>query len=360
MKRIAVISRYPLEHETADGMSQRIIEVDDILSEYFELEYFDISFKRNTYGYKILRRSLGKIHRLVKEHIYNSILHNNILKKELLKYDLIYVHSIMNYIYIANIAPQLKNILILDLHGAVPEELFMEKKSQKSAIFEIIERMAVKRSNFLIHVSQAMKSHYKIKYPGFSGDFLFLPTSSKVNPDSNFRIHEGQSTPVVYAGGIQRWQNIDLMYKIVQENPNTNFEFFFPESILNEMRLKLVASNLSVNSLPRHVLLEEYNRFDFGFLLREDNVVNRIANPTKLFEYISRGIIPIVLSPNIGDLIIDGYRYVTTENFMDLSRQEIEKMRLHNFTLFKSNFLNTESLVQDFIGELRKVSYKYN
>lgn len=47
-----------------------------------------------------------------------------------------------------------------------------------------------------------------------------------------------------------------------------------------------------------------------GFLLREATLFNEVATPTKLVENITYGIVPAVLSPDIGDFLQYGYRYL--------------------------------------------------
>ena len=47
-------------------------------------------------------------------------------------------------------------------------------------------------------------------------------------------------------------------------------------------------------------VLKELRKYDFGFLLRDDNIVNNTASPIKFLEYVSNGVIPI-MSDGIGD-----------------------------------------------------------
>ena len=46
---------------------------------------------------------------------------------------------------------------------------------------------------------------------------------------------------------------------------------------------------------------EVYRHAQYGFVLRDDIVVNNVACPTKIIDYIKYDIIPIVKSPHIGD-----------------------------------------------------------
>jgi hypothetical protein len=55
--------------------------------------------------------------------------------------------------------------------------------------------------------------------------------------------------------------------------------------------------------------------------------------PTKLYEYICYGVVPIVLSPDIGDFVELGYRYLRVEDLLSpetLSHENLNAMRIAN------------------------------
>ena len=58
-------------------------------------------------------------------------------------------------------------------------------------------------------------------------------------------------------------------------------------------------------------------RKDFGFCLRNDNIINLVASPTKVLEYVSRNVVPI-LTEHVGDfsrdLLQDKIAYVIDIN----------------------------------------------
>lgn len=355
MKRVAIISRYPLETEIIDGMSQRIIEIDEILYDKFEADYFDLSFKRNLRPSIVLRKSLGKIERIIREYKYNSFLHKDLIYKVLENYDKIYIHSIMNFIYIVHVAPKLSGRIVLDIHGAVPDELILENKYLKSIIFNGLEGMALNIAQMAVCVSESMIKHYRNKYPNISCDFMLLPTSSRIPMNNDIIPHHSRRISVIYAGGTQKWQNLDLMYGVARSNPDVEFHMYFPQKFAVEMSGKFALCNIKIGSLSRADLLKAYNDYDFGLILRDDNVINRVANPTKLLEYVAHGVIPIVLQPRIGDLELDGYKYSTVDSFMKIERREIEYMREHNLQIFKKNVLKRERLIEEFLSFMGRI-----
>jgi glycosyltransferase involved in cell wall biosynthesis len=71
-----------------------------------------------------------------------------------------------------------------------------------------------------------------------------------------------------------------------------------------------------VDSKSHEELLRLYPECHYGFILREDIIVNRVACPTKLVEYIAMGIIPIVDCEDIGDFKSLGMQFVRLRDFM--------------------------------------------
>lgn len=67
--------------------------------------------------------------------------------------------------------------------------------------------------------------------------------------------------------------------------------------------------------------------------MRDDIIVNRVACPTKIIDYLEYGIIPIILSPEIGDFNKMEYSYIHYEKLIEgkiFDNNELEKMRKNN------------------------------
>uniref|UniRef100_UPI0040266C07 hypothetical protein n=1 Tax=Phocaeicola vulgatus TaxID=821 RepID=UPI0040266C07 len=80
-----------------------------------------------------------------------------------------------------------------------------------------------------------------------------------------------------------------------------------------------------------------YLKNDCGVVLRKDNIVNRVACPTKLIDYLQYGLIPIVLSPHIGDFYNLGYKYIEHDEIMNhlnsYSRSNLNDMAIANYRI---------------------------
>ena len=61
------------------------------------------------------------------------------------------------------------------------------------------------------------------------------------------------------------------------------------KSIINQYNIK----NYSVEKVPQSEVDTVLSKCKFGFLIRDNNVINQVATPTKLANYLGNGVIPI-------------------------------------------------------------------
>ncbi|EEP1053357.1 glycosyltransferase family 4 protein, partial [Salmonella enterica] len=148
---------------------------------------------------------------------------------------------------------------------------------------------------------------------------IVLPIFEKTTINPNHSKWESNTFETIYAGGMQAWQNIDLMIKVTKggDTRNIKFNFFFPQELISDFKLKLGdrldSRTIMVDSLPKEDVIKVMTRCHLGFVLRDDIVVNRVACPTKLIEYLECGVVPIIKSPDIGDFNTLGYSFIRVE-----------------------------------------------
>lgn len=260
---------------------------------------------------------------------------------------LIYCHSIHRFD-----APLLENCnkeIILDFHGAVPEEtLCLFEDPDKAHAYDKIERDAVSKCSTIIAVTNSMVKHIKTKYPVESEhcNFIVLPildmNMQHLNSAHAPISHKGSSPRFVYAGGTQKWQLIDEMIQAISSQPALGYYQFFvpnPNDFGSHWNNYPKPNDMSIETKMPHELMNEYRQCDYGFILRDSSTVNKVACPTKLIEYLANGVVPIVKSPNIGDFYEDGYAYVTLDNFIAgnlPSQQQYRSMVERNFEVLES------------------------
>ena len=188
------------------------------------------------------------------------------------------------------------------MQGVGPEEALMQGYPRyKYWIRSILEFICLKYSGFIYFCSDEMRNHYSRKYHiSFSKDkYYIMPCFNEYGiDDSAFTQEKYNKNTFVYLGSLSKWQCFEKtveVYKKIEEKLDDSKLFVFTEEkgsaieVLNRYKIK----NYQVKHVKADELGDYIKGIKYGFVLREDNIVNRVATPTKLSNYISHGIIPI-------------------------------------------------------------------
>jgi hypothetical protein len=343
---LTFIAEYPDDSNIRDGMMLRIKEI-DVKYEQFDRIYLDISLVRK-------RRNKDRIKQIssnLKVYYLNFFSDFSLIYKLLKDSERIYIQAIYNYIKVLvfiNVIFKSKDVA-LDLHGAIPEELLYNKRRLYSSFYNWVEKMAFKRTNHFIHVTRAMKLHFKVKYPEairskyhdyVLGIFTTLNAevdTIKLDELKKELFWDPSQVWIIYSGGTQQWQNVSLMLETIKKMPDLNYRYLFLTGHLNVMRVMIEHTGLSnkikLVSVAPDDLKYYYSLAHYGMILRDSTIVNKVSNPTKLSEYLAFGITPIVLNPDVGDYFAMGYDYITLE---DLTTQLKCVKSIKNKELFNS------------------------
>lgn len=328
--KILFLAPFPNERYGMDGMISRIKAID----EHFVYEdrcYLYVSIRKNL-------KSYYAIHNNVEVYELNLFFHFFKIISILFSAESIYSHSIYMIRNIWFLMPFYQGKIVLDIHGVVPEEVRFFGGNRVSYIFmSLVEKIIFRKKNIIVVcVTNAMCNHFKKKYKKFKGKFLvfsifpehLIETASKIEGD-NLKTDDNSIT-VLYSGGNALWQKVDLMLSVIEKNQAANIKYIILTKDIQEFRNKIEKrtinlDNLLLKSVSPHELSEYYKKADYGFILRDDNVVNKVANPTKLVEYLFYGIIPIVTSPSIGDYLDYGYEYLKLDDYNTMIAKPINK-----------------------------------
>lgn len=335
---LVFVCMFPNELNEREGTMQRAKSIDSLVRDLNRI-YLDISIKKH------LRSSLTVIDERAQVLHLNAFVHFFCVAWFIAKASAVYVHSVYNALYIAPLYWVYGSKIITDMHGVVPEELMMEGRSAKAFVYGVVEAIALKYSGLLVMVSENMTKAFISKYRHIEirGKCLKLPIldySSYGSPIIESQKPFGGKISVVYAGGIQAWQKIGTMLTIIQKLESFgiySFSLYVPHSALTFLRTELEVrcmSQVVLASLTHRELLLAYQKAHLGFLLRDDILINRVAMPTKAIEYLEHGIVPIVLTPDIGDLMSYNYRYILVDNMVSgdgVNHDMIRQMRQANY-----------------------------
>lgn len=335
MKNIVIVAPYPNSENIKDGMVQRVVAIDKELIDV-KRTYLSVSIKHNFI--KTVEKQSDKV-TVIK---LNLFFHFFLIYYYLKKADVIYFHSIFNYMYAVLFNLQRK-ICVLDIHGAVPdEEKYSNGYSLKYYFLKWVEIRAFKMCKIFICVSNNMKDHYMKKYPHASGcKYIIKPiipiNSLEILVDDK-RIAElkkdlninDNNVVFIYSGNLQQWQNIDLMLDEIKKLNNQYYKFIILTGSLEQVHMMIENRNVDRNNLIiRSVLPEELNIYytiaHYGFLLRDNHILNYVASPTKLTEYLFYGITPILKYNDVGDRCYYGYEYLNiSDNLKSLKPYKSE------------------------------------
>ena len=187
-----------------------------------------------------------------------------------------------------------------------------------------LERKAVVNSNFRIAVSHHLVEYWREKYGYKDENHVVIPCTLS----SGFVLTTADEKTILlkreelgwkkedvlfaYSGSTAGWQSFNLLatflYPLLKENKNHKVLFLAKEEANIKQLQKDFPGQVQQRWLSHNEVKDNLNACDYGILIREDTVTNRVASPTKFAEYLSAGL-PVIISENLGD-----YSRFTHEN----------------------------------------------
>ena len=222
----------------------------------------------------------------------------------------IYVRTYASAIAAKELSKKTGAKLIYSMRGADVAEALMDK-NLRAYIIAVWSWVCVRRAvRIADHINAVSKTMVDWILRKFGRKASVLPCCMAQDPIDKFS-QEGQDRPfktIIYSGGLSAWQKIDdiitLMKKISEKNDNIRFRFLTKD--VNSLQKKceaigLDASKWSVKSCKQSEVAGELLSADCGIILRDDILVNQVASPIKIGEYLSAGL-GLITSPFIGDV----------------------------------------------------------
>jgi hypothetical protein len=277
-------------------------------------------------GYFRRVAAIDKLFRGEKKLYFDDIENYELKAKAIIEANLIYVHSIYQAKKILENYPLFKDKIITDLHGIVPEEEAFAGNVANSKIMNEVEKRVFKYCKNFVVVSEQMRKHFINKY-NLKGSikWIVLPIFDE---HENHSEKSWKTLSVVYAGGSQKWQRTDLIVESINKTyEKYNFKILTHQPEAFSDIISNAKKNVLIKSVNPVQVGAYYKDSHMGFILRDDIPLNNVSCPTKLIEYLSNDIVPIVLSPSIGDFRVLGYSYIKLDDFLarSISRQDLTK-----------------------------------
>lgn len=250
--------------------------------------YYDIiieALQKNGHGIEILENdSYASIVKSIKKRDY-------VLVTSLFTFFKLYVLGYRNMIYW--------------FQGVSPEENYVLLHSKlRLHVYSLIEKLAVRKVRLKIGVSTYLFDHFEKKYQlkvDRNSTFIMPCFNAGINKEHFFIPAKYQNNTFCYAGSMRAWQGFDniLNYyaKIEQLHPDVSFKIYTSDmEIAREKVAKSGIRNYTIGCVPVEEVDNVLAECKFGFLLRENTIINNVATPTKLGSYLGNGLIPIFTS----------------------------------------------------------------
>ncbi|MXV17380.1 glycosyltransferase family 4 protein [Hufsiella ginkgonis] len=312
MAELLFIAPYPHEKNLRDGMVQRVKAVDQLFEED-NRRYLDISFTAHVFPEK---KQPNPHLTIISLNFFTGLPY---ILYCFFNAKTVYCHAMYNFAKVGLFCRPGNKKVVLDLHGLVPEERKAEGKRWLSWFYSFAEAAAFRRVAMMVCVTERMEQYYRDKYPAFKGRYVKYAIVPENLAGANQSLLTGNAQErvlVIYSGNTQVWQNIGLMLQTIRNNRLEHVTYLLltgePEAMKHQAKAAgLTANDVTILSVTPAELEQYYARAHYGFILRDDISVNRVANPTKMIEYLYYGITPIVKSADIGDFNDLGYDFVS-------------------------------------------------
>lgn len=204
---------------------------------------------------------------------------------------------------------------IIDVHGAVREEYEYSVPNPRKAMsryYDFLERSGSKRAYAIVCQSEAMRKHLVAKYPGLdeqkicvyrcAADEKMFFYDEKLRNAKRKELQIGNQELFVYSGGLHRWQKIEDALRLFRDylSYGSSVAKFLiltldraAASSLVELKFPEIRKNIIIKSVPHTQVGAYLCAADVAFLLRDNVIMNVVAFPTKLAEYMACGL-PII------------------------------------------------------------------
>lgn len=245
--------------------------------------------------------------------------------------------------------------VIYDGRGAIAEEWKEYNVVTDQRLIEKIdafEKEVILNSDYRIAVSEQLIQFWKEKFKYDLDKHVVIPCTIN-SIFENIEISENKISKVrkefnadqkdiifVYSGSIAGWQSFDLLNKFltpILKMDKKHKALFLSDFDTNINQLKLdFPEQVYTKHLPPNEVADYLVACDYGLLIREQSITNKVASPVKFAEYLACGL-TVVISENLGDYSQFVYKnncgsLYTNFNFNKFNSTTLKNIAHSNFT----------------------------
>jgi hypothetical protein len=186
------------------------------------------------------------------------------------------------------------------------EEYDVTGSKDLDKLFIEMEQKAVSNSNFKIAVSQKLIEYWNVDLgiKVSDADSVVIPCTLSSAGNDAVGVEDSNFVKVVYSGGTGAWQSFEkvvhLFRTALSAQPNLKVLFLTKSNASIEKLEMEFPDRVSRKWLNHQEVLPALVSCDYGILIRDKAVTNKVASPVKFAEYLNAGL-KVLISPEIGD-----------------------------------------------------------
>lgn len=180
------------------------------------------------------------------------------------------------------------------------------------------EKEAVLKADYRMAVSESLVNYWREEYGYKGNEHVVIPCtldSKYFSADSEFSSEEvmrirkelqvsEQDVLLAYAGSTAPWQSFALMESflmpLMEKDERVKMLFLSKETTDIKRLMKRFPGRIIQKWVEHKEVLHYLSAADYGLLLREASVTNKVASPTKFAEYLFSGL-QILITEDLGD-----------------------------------------------------------
>jgi len=169
------------------------------------------------------------------------------------------------------------------------------------------EQQAVLKSDLNIAVSHQLVKYWQQEFNYLGKNHVVIPctltnsTNDILNPIEE---RQDDTVKIVYAGGTSGWQSfekvVDLLKDLLQRQSNVNMLFLTQEHKAVDELITAFPNRCERKFVTHQAVNAILQSCDYGILIRDNKVTNRVASPVKFAEYLNAGL-SVLISEGVGD-----------------------------------------------------------
>ncbi len=229
-----------------------------------------------------------------------------------------------------------------------------------------LEKNAALNPDYRISVSEKLVDYWKERFNYKDDKHVVIPCL--VNSGFKFlRISKEEKTAIrqkhgihpdafvlVYSGSVSGWQSFGLVRQtlgpLLKESEKAALLFLSPPDKNIEEMQKEFPGRVFRAWVKHQEITPLLSACDYGVLIREQSVTNRVASPTKFAEYLSAGL-PVIISAGIGDyagFVRNNQCGIVLEEGQSISSTSLTRFPSEEMAALVQRFFTKESQVESY------------